>query len=447
MRLELDQWQKDFLAESGNKVALAGRQTGKSEITSIDASEWAVNNPNKTILMIAPTERQAYELFDKTLNYLMEFYPKKIKMGKDKPTKHEINMVNKTKIYCLPTGFSASGIRGFTIHRLYIEEAARVPRDVFTAVTPMLFTTGGKIILISSAFVSDGYFYEVWSNFNAAYSDFKRFSINSEEVAQSRPISPTWTDAQRVEALAHLQRERARMTKGEYGQEYLNQFSGNNTRYFSEELIKSVMDINIIVSPPNDCSGSPTSLQTHRAGGIYMGADIASMGTDETAISILKRSEDKKSLRMLDLKITEKTFIPDTISLIKDLDNKYDCKRIYIDDGGLGVAVFQALLIDKQTKHKVEAINNSSRSLDTEDKRTKKLDKEVLYANLRRLMEQKAIHLFNSPEIAHSLRSVQCERKENGDMVIYGNYTHITESLTRCAWSIVGDKTLNIWAR
>ena len=142
MNLKLDDWQKEFIETKGDRVLCCGRQVGKSEICGIDAGEYAMKNKNKTILMIAPTERQAFSLFNKTLDYLMRNYRSFIKKGKDRPTKTKIFLNNGAKIYCLPTGLSGLGIRFLTVHKLYADEASRIPEEVWTAVTPMMLTTG-----------------------------------------------------------------------------------------------------------------------------------------------------------------------------------------------------------------------------------------------------------------------------------------------------------------
>ena len=77
--LTLDKWQKDFLACKGDKILCTGRQVGKTEICAMDCAEYVQkpDNPHP-VLMTAPTERQAFNLFDKTLRYLLENYPKSV---------------------------------------------------------------------------------------------------------------------------------------------------------------------------------------------------------------------------------------------------------------------------------------------------------------------------------------------------------------------------------
>ena len=119
----------------------------------------------------------------------------------------------------------------------------------------------------------------------------------------------------------------------------------------------------------------------------FLGVDVARMGEDETVLFSLQRS-NKKKLTQVDMQITTKTLLTDTVRLIKSKDLQYNYKKIYIDDGGMGVGVFDPLLEDSQTKRKVVPINNASRSIDM-DNRKKKILKEDLYTNLLRLMEQK----------------------------------------------------------
>jgi hypothetical protein len=432
MKINLDLWQQNFINTEGNKILCTGRQVGKSVICSIDAGEYATKNANKTILMIAPTERQAYALFEKTLNYLAENYPAKLAKGKEKPTKTKIQLKNQTQIWCLPTGISGLGIRFLTVHRLYVDEASRVPEDVWTAVTPMMLTTGGATILLSTPAGKSGYFYDVWKNRDNSFENYTRFGIDSEKVINERVVCPTWTQLQKEKALEYLKQEKTRMSLLQYSQEYCGEFVDELRQFFPTELIKKCLILKreeFFRKNQND----PT----------FLGVDVARMGGDETVLlSIISRC-DQTILTQFDLDISTHTRLTETTEKILNADIKYDYEKILIDDGGLGVGVFDALLNDEQTKRKVIAINNSSRSLDNEGKRKKKLLKEDLYNNLLTLMEQGKIQLFENDEMFHSLKSIQAEWDKE-QLHIFGTNTHITEALIRAAWGFK-TKKLNIW--
>ncbi len=430
MKLALDPWQKEFIETKEDKILNCGRQVGKSEICGIDAGEYAIKHENENILMIAPTERQSYALFDKTLDYLAANYASKIAKGRLRPTKQRINLTNKTKIYCLPTGLSGLGIRFLTVHRLYVDECSQVPEEVFTAVTPMLLTTGGAQIYLSTPHGTDGMFYHTWINKDGHFDSFKRFSVDSETVVRERKICRTWTQAQRDKALTHLAREKARMTNSQYQQEYMGQFIDSLRQLFPAELIKSCMTVQ---------RGKKVNL----SGDNFLGVDVARMGGDDTVLFSVVRIGGKK-LKQTDLIISNRSLLTETARLIKHVDNKYHYKKIYIDDGGLGAGVFDPLLEDNQTKRRVVAINNASRPLDRDEKQRKKILKQDLYSNLLWLMEKKAIALFDDPEIFQSLRSIQYEYCDAGKIKIFGNYSHIAEALVRAAWCMK-DKTLKLW--
>ena len=180
-KIKLDQWQKDVLNTKGNMCIVSPRQMGKSTVISQDAGDYALNNPNKSIMIIASVERQSLLLFEKVLDYIYNKDKSQIKTKKDKPTKHELRLKNGSIIRCLPTGDSGYGIRGYTIDRLYADEAAFIKEEVWAAVTPMLATTGGDIILLSTPFGKDNYFYRMFDN-----DKFTNIHVDPEEVIKHR---------------------------------------------------------------------------------------------------------------------------------------------------------------------------------------------------------------------------------------------------------------------
>lgn len=426
--ITLDKWQEDFIATKGNKILCTGRQVGKSVVCGIDAAEWAMANKNKNILMIAPTERQAYALFEKTLDHILNTRPKMVKPGKDRPTKTKFKLSNGTTVWCLPVGISGLGIRGFTIHRLYADEASRIPENVWFAVTPMLLTTGGDMIFLSTPAGKKGYYYERWRDMD----EKQKFFVSSEEVIKNRPLCNTWTEYQRDKAFEYLEAEKKRMTRLQYAQEYEGLFVEEVLQFFSDELIISCMDN----------SQGETTFSVAPSESFFLGVDVARMGGDETVLLTLSKNRHKH-LVMKDMRIYTKTTIPETYRNIVEYDNQYQYSRIYIDDGGLGVGVSDLLLEDERTRRKTLPINNASRAWNFK-KEKKKLMKEDLYTNLKTQMEQGRIKLWKNDNVFNSLRSIQADYDDKGKMKIWGKYTHIAEALVRAAYCIK-DKTLNIW--
>jgi hypothetical protein len=71
--------------------------------------------------------------------------------------------MNGSRIVSLPS--SEATIRGFSGASLIIEdEAARVSDQLYYAIRPMLATSSGRLILMSTPFGKRGHFYEAWEN-------------------------------------------------------------------------------------------------------------------------------------------------------------------------------------------------------------------------------------------------------------------------------------------
>lgn len=419
--MELDEWQKKVLATKGNMCIVSPRQMGKSTVISQDAGEYALNNPKKSIMIIASVERQSLLLFEKVLDYIYRKDKKQIKKGKDRPTKHELKLINGSIIRCLPTGESGYGIRGYTIDRLYADEAAFIREEVWAAVTPMLATTGGDIILLSTPFGKDNYFYRMYTN-----DQFTSIHVNPEEVINSRP------EPMRTNMLNFRKDEEERMTKLQFLQEHMGEFVGGIDRFISDDLIDMVCTI--------------TEYQPQ--GDKFQGIDLARMGGDDVVLSSLDRI-NRANLCQFDLTIPDPQSLTDTARLILLKDRQINHKKIYLDDGGLGVGVYDILYDDKQTRRKVVGLNNASREIERtyNNGKTKIRSKTLLGTDmsvfLKALMEQGKIKLLDDPRVRHSLRSMQCDYSE-GKLTIYGNYSHIWESLKRAA-QCLKDKNLNIY--
>ena len=416
--IKLDKWQQDVMNTEGNIVLRSGRQVGKSTIIAMKAGDYAAKNSRKTILIIASVERQAYLLFEKVLNYMELNYKRLIKQGKNRPTKSKIQLINGSIIYCLPTGLSGYGIRGYTIDLLIADEAAFIPEAVWNAVTPMIATRikqGARIILLSTPFGRQGYFSRCFND-----PTFTKFHVSSEEC-------------ERIDK-DFLKQEQTRMTKVQYAQEYLGEFVDDLMQFFPDDIILKCMTL----KRPGNISEQYD---------YYCGVDIARLGSDQSTFEILRLTENK-SLIHVENQITTKKLLSQTTEHIIQLDKIYDFNKIFIDDEGIGVGVYDNLLTTDQTKRKIIPINNSKRVLSNDEKLKKTLLKTDLYNNLLVLMEQGKIQLLDDPEIFQSLKSVQYEyttdKRGRSHFKLFGNYTHITEGLIRAAWC-VKYKPLNIW--
>ncbi len=417
----LDDWQKRVITSKGNTVIKCGRQTGKSTSVSITAGETALNNSNKTVLIVAKTERQALLLFEKTHEYLYQTAKDQIKHGKDKPTKHELRLKNGSKIMAHPTGDTGYGIRGYAIDLLIADEAAFISEEVWTSIKPMIATrvkAGARIIVLGTPHGRTGYFYDCWQD----TENFERFSINSEKCER---VDQKW-----------LAGEKKRMTQLQYAQEYLADFIDDFTQVYPTTLIDKCMTYK---------KGDPLPPD----GKYYMGCDYARYGRGETTFEIVYKYQEGEKTKMIHtdnivLKQTSGTEIIDkTLALVK----QYNFPKFYIDDAGLGGPIFDFFKKHPLTKNKVVGIYNAKKSTSREDDplmaHTRKTVKDDIYENLKLLMEQGNFTLLISDRVRESMQSIQYEFTKDGRVKIVGTDSHITEGLVRAAWGIK-DNSLNL---
>ena len=108
--IDPDKWQKDLLKSEAPRVLLnVARQAGKSTIAGLIGLHRALYHPRSLILILAPAERQAKELFSKvaeayrTLGHIMPA---------DSYRKMGMELINGSRIEALPG--TEKTVRGFS---------------------------------------------------------------------------------------------------------------------------------------------------------------------------------------------------------------------------------------------------------------------------------------------------------------------------------------------
>lgn len=428
-----DKWQREILEYKGNIVARCGRQVGKSSITGKKATMLGLEHAGITILMIGAAQRQSSELFEKTQAELLKVndemleavgtykYKKSIssrqneerrkkhnlKYGvfKRMPTKTEMLLNNGTRILSLPTGKTGAYIRCFTIDILIADEAAYIPEPVWVAVKPMLAVSQkmrglGYEILISTPFGKGGYFY------NCCFDkDFKQFHIKSEDCRRiSRKL---------------LTKEKQRLSKREYAQEYDAVFIDEFNQFFPSDLIKDRMSF---------ISWNRKEMYDKEKK-YYLGLDIARYGQDENAF-VVAEMDRKGYIKIVDCFTTMRKSLTDTAGRAIKLHEKWNFAKIFTDDNGVGAGVTD-MLIEQLGKSKVHGVNSSKKS---DVDKIKRIMKEDLYSNALVMMEKKRIDIISHLGLERSLKSMTFKYNQEGNVKIYGNYSHLAEAFVRACW-------------
>lgn len=432
--LKLDQWQEEILAHRGHLVLCTGRQVGKTTIMATKACKYMLSHPKSRIIIVSLTEDQAKLIIVMMLDYLERNYKTLIQKGKNKPTQNRIFLKNGASAIARPVGNTGDAVRGFTGDVLIIDEASRMPELAFTAAKPTLLTTAGEIWMCSTPHGKTGYFYECFVN---KANRFKVFHISSEEVINNRPISESWTEKKRTEAIKFLAEEKESMSELQYGQEYLGLFLDELRQYFSDELIARV------------CQIKRNSYDIYNRT-VLMGCDFARFGRDKSTYQFLMVESGKK-IKHIESIVKSKISTIQNEQNIVELNKQFNPVKIGIDAGAgtLGVSIYDHLIKDSPVARKIVPMNNRAMALDREGKSKQRLFKEDLYDNLRSMMERGDLLLLDDDEVRLSLKSTQWEfiKTPNGltKMRIFGEpHTDIVEGLTRAAW-LAKEQNLNLF--
>jgi Helicase len=145
--IEPDEVQSRILASSSNRLLLnCSRQWGKSTTAALLALHTALFDSPAMIVLISPSQPQSTELFRK----IHGFWSKLAGAPDAKQeTLTRMELKNGSRIVSLPG--SERTTRGYSAAKLVVmDEASRVPDELLTAVRPMLATTSGKFIALST---------------------------------------------------------------------------------------------------------------------------------------------------------------------------------------------------------------------------------------------------------------------------------------------------------
>lgn len=418
--LTLDPWQLDYIKTPAEVdcFMLCPRQiSGKTTAMSIKAVELLIHDykEGEVVLINCLTERQAMLMLAKAQIYAEAIYPDMIcRDSENKPTMHRL-MFKAGKldkgILCYAAGDEGDSTRGYTIKKLMVDEGSRMKELYFVSALPTLSLTKGSIDIASTPFGkkdkegNEKFFYKCYKD-----PSFKKFIVKLEDCPRR--------DMEQIEKM------RSRMSKAQFAQEFLNNFSDELQRKFSDEWIERCCILKEKIVNKN--------------GKNYLGVDVAGFGKDLTAYAELERLQNK-IIEQRECLLERNNKTTETTRKIIELDLKFNNRKIGVDDGGIGFGVWCELMENVQTKRKTVALNNASRPTDREDGR-KRLLKEEMYENLIMLGEQGRLRLLDDADLKASLSSIQCEDNE-----IFGSDSHYTEAVIRACWLAEQSKDLNIF--
>ncbi len=217
-----DPWQAAVLrSQSSRLLMLCSRQSGKSTVAAALAVHTILYTADALVLMLSPSLRQSQEIFRKALGLYRT-------LGQALPVEAEsalrLELGNGSRIVSLPG--TEGKVRGYSgVRLLVVDEAARVPDELYYAVRPMLAVSGGRLVCLSTPFGKRGFFHGEWTT-----------GQGFERIRVTAPECPRITKA-------FLEEERASIGDWWFRQEYLCEFVETSDQVFPLELVhKAITD-------------------------------------------------------------------------------------------------------------------------------------------------------------------------------------------------------------
>lgn len=219
-----DDWQGSVLdSEARQIIILCSRQTGKSTTTAVKVAHKGLFHPGALILLLAPSERQSIELMHKAKEFIEQEG-----VASTSLTRTRAEFANGSRIFALPG--KESTVRGYSgADLVVIDEASRVPNDLYYAIRPMLAVSNGQIVLLSTGWGKRGFFHDIWTGGNeygwqwpwkenSPDDNWERYSVPGPECPR---ITPEF-----------LEQEKSKMPDWFYKQEYLCDFAETQDSVF-----------------------------------------------------------------------------------------------------------------------------------------------------------------------------------------------------------------------
>jgi len=367
-----------------------GRQTGKTTTIAVKAIYFADTNPNVTVLITAPSLRQSMIMFDRIASFV--FSSAYLRNKVVRATRTLIHFENGSRIIALPC--SENLLRGYTANMVILDEASWIPEEVITQVLfPMLSTTDGTAIFLSTPWDKNHFFYKAFVN--PAYSVHK---VKSSECPLIKP--------------EFLEEMRQNMTREAYLMEYEAEFVEALNSYFPQQLIRRCVE---------HAEKLGMELHTHLEqdfpkGEYYAGVDFGKL-QDYSVLAVVKVEDNTIKLFYM-YEFPLETPYTQVIGHLVRADEKFRFRMVLVDQTGVGEPVLEE--IRSQGINRVEGVKFTVQT------------KEDLLSGLKILMEQGRLAIPYNRRLCTQINEQQYTYSKSGHL----QFSHPPNSHDDMLWAL-----------
>jgi len=396
------EYQREIIDNQHERKCIAGgRQIGKTTMMAWMAVQEFTMYPNRHILLVAPTQRQALNFMRKLKSEIPEWVKNEDQYGLDYVSKSKLEGKNGSIIEALPA--LEETIRGYTIDSVFADEAAFIDRKIYTSVlSPMLATTDGQFVLASTAWGKEGYFYDKFVEDD--YWDSYRISSLENPDIPSRQAEEWRRD----------------MTQMEFEREILAQFSDKKNAFFKNRDINGCLEWTTDVDSRENIIYPDA--QTRNC---FLGVDPATTGDDQAVLTSVDAHGN-----VFDVHVVDECEIPELEGEIRDAINRNDRNylEVLIEENGLGEGTVHRF---EREFANVEGFRSTIRS------------KESIYNQTKNRMQKGQLKIPDREDLKSQLRTVEYEHTDRGNMKIYapGNeHDDMGDSLCLAVTAMTGQR-------
>lgn len=234
-----------------------------------------------------------------------------------KSTRTLIQLRNGSQVIALPCGPDGATLRGFTADLAVLDEAAFMSEDVISSVIfPMLATTNGSVIMLSTPWGRDHVFYRSFKNPN-----YWSQHVRAEECPR---ISKEFLEEQRRD-IGELR----------YKMEYEAEFIEGENCFFKQDLIRECLE-------DYDLIGEDLLRTDKIAGNYCLGADFGKK-VDYSVVTLLREEEKDRYRLVLLRQFALGTPYTDIVAFIQRLNQKFDIGKGYVDQSAIGESLVEEI--------------------------------------------------------------------------------------------------------
>jgi phage FluMu gp28-like protein len=384
-------YQARLLEDSSKRiVACMGRQVGKTTTIAMKAVYLAHKDPNVTVLITSPSLRQSGIMFDRIAAFV--YSAPKLRNRVLRATRTLIHFDNGSRIIALPC--SENLLRGFTADVCICDEASFMPERVVTQIIfPMLSTTNGYAIFLSTPWDMDHFFYRAFVN--------PAYSVHRVKSSECPLIKPEF-----------LEEMRQNMTREAYLMEYEAEFVEAVNSFFSQTLIRSCVELS-----QKHCVELYASLEAPiPTGEYYAGVDFGKL-QDYSVFTVLRREGDILKLIYV-YQFPLETSYTQVIGHLVRADQKFQFRSVLVDQTGVGEPVLEE--IRNQGLRNVEGVKFTVQT------------KEELLTTLKITMEQTRLAIPYHRQLCQQINEQQHAYSKSGHL----QFSHPEMSHDDMLWAL-----------